>query len=78
MTPVSRLSPAAPSRSSALAARASSTAQALVAGGARVNVWDDNEHAREKARAAGLQDRKSGERRLARLSRPSSFRPACR
>ncbi len=30
------------------------TAQALVAGGARVNVWDDNEHAREKARAAGL------------------------
>ncbi len=30
------------------------TAQALVAGGARVIVWDDNEHAREKARAAGL------------------------
>jgi UDP-N-acetylmuramoylalanine--D-glutamate ligase len=30
------------------------TAQALVAGGARVAVWDDNEHAREKARAAGL------------------------
>ncbi len=30
------------------------TAQALVAGGARVEVWDDNEHAREKARAAGL------------------------
>jgi len=30
------------------------TAQALVAGGARVFVWDDNEHAREKARAAGL------------------------
>ena len=30
------------------------TAQALVAGGARVAVWDDNEHAREKAR-----DRKS-------------------
>jgi UDP-N-acetylmuramoylalanine--D-glutamate ligase len=30
------------------------TAQALVAGGARVSVWDDNEHAREKARAAGL------------------------
>ncbi|MGA2636133.1 UDP-N-acetylmuramoyl-L-alanine--D-glutamate ligase [Methylocella sp.] len=30
------------------------TAQALVAGGAHVNVWDDNEHAREKARAAGL------------------------
>jgi UDP-N-acetylmuramoylalanine--D-glutamate ligase len=30
------------------------TAQALVAGGARVKVWDDNEHAREKARAAGL------------------------
>lgn len=30
------------------------TAQALVAGGARVTVWDDNEHAREKARAAGL------------------------
>ncbi len=30
------------------------TAQALVAGGARVYVWDDNEHAREKARAAGL------------------------
>jgi UDP-N-acetylmuramoylalanine--D-glutamate ligase len=29
-------------------------AQALVAGGARVAVWDDNEHAREKARAAGL------------------------
>ncbi|WP_374305439.1 UDP-N-acetylmuramoyl-L-alanine--D-glutamate ligase [Methylocella sp.] len=31
-----------------------STAQALVAGGADVRVWDDNEHAREKARAAGL------------------------
>ncbi|MGH6821161.1 MAG: UDP-N-acetylmuramoyl-L-alanine--D-glutamate ligase, partial [Methylocella sp.] len=30
------------------------TAQALAAGGARVAVWDDNEHAREKARAAGL------------------------
>jgi UDP-N-acetylmuramoylalanine--D-glutamate ligase len=30
------------------------TAQALVAGGANVTVWDDNEHAREKARAAGL------------------------
>ncbi|HTV31714.1 MAG TPA: UDP-N-acetylmuramoyl-L-alanine--D-glutamate ligase [Methylocella sp.] len=30
------------------------TAQALEAGGARVTVWDDNEHAREKARAAGL------------------------
>ena len=30
------------------------TAQALVAGGAHVDVWDDNEHAREKARAAGL------------------------
>jgi UDP-N-acetylmuramoylalanine--D-glutamate ligase len=30
------------------------TAQALVAGGADVLVWDDNEHAREKARAAGL------------------------
>jgi UDP-N-acetylmuramoylalanine--D-glutamate ligase len=30
------------------------TAQALVAGGARVAVWDDNEHAREKARVAGL------------------------
>jgi UDP-N-acetylmuramoylalanine--D-glutamate ligase len=30
------------------------TAQALQAGGARVAVWDDNEHAREKARAAGL------------------------
>ncbi|MEJ0091982.1 MAG: UDP-N-acetylmuramoyl-L-alanine--D-glutamate ligase [Methylocella sp.] len=30
------------------------TAQALVAGGARVKVWDDNEHAREKARAVGL------------------------
>jgi len=30
------------------------TAQALLAGGARVSVWDDNEHAREKARAAGL------------------------
>jgi UDP-N-acetylmuramoylalanine--D-glutamate ligase len=30
------------------------TAQALVAGGADVTVWDDNEHAREKARAAGL------------------------
>ncbi|ACK52372.1 UDP-N-acetylmuramoylalanine/D-glutamate ligase [Methylocella silvestris BL2] len=30
------------------------TAQALVAGGASVYVWDDNEHAREKARAAGL------------------------
>ena len=30
------------------------TAQALVAGGARVAVWDDNEHAREKARAAGF------------------------
>lgn len=30
------------------------TAQALVAGGAEVLVWDDNEHAREKARAAGL------------------------
>ncbi|MGH6823609.1 MAG: UDP-N-acetylmuramoyl-L-alanine--D-glutamate ligase [Methylocella sp.] len=30
------------------------TAQALVAGGARATVWDDNEHAREKARAAGL------------------------
>jgi UDP-N-acetylmuramoylalanine--D-glutamate ligase len=30
------------------------SAQALVAGGARVIVWDDNEHAREKARAAGL------------------------
>ncbi|HXW72335.1 MAG TPA: UDP-N-acetylmuramoyl-L-alanine--D-glutamate ligase [Methylocella sp.] len=30
------------------------TAQALIAGGARVSVWDDNEHAREKARAAGL------------------------
>jgi UDP-N-acetylmuramoylalanine--D-glutamate ligase len=30
------------------------SAQALVAGGARVFVWDDNEHAREKARAAGL------------------------
>ncbi|MCI0466389.1 MAG: UDP-N-acetylmuramoyl-L-alanine--D-glutamate ligase [Beijerinckiaceae bacterium] len=30
------------------------TAQALAAGGARVSVWDDNEHAREKARAAGL------------------------
>jgi UDP-N-acetylmuramoylalanine--D-glutamate ligase len=29
-------------------------AQALVAGGAYVTVWDDNEHAREKARAAGL------------------------
>jgi UDP-N-acetylmuramoylalanine--D-glutamate ligase len=30
------------------------SAQALVAGGARVIVWDDNEHAREKARVAGL------------------------
>ncbi|MGH6851935.1 MAG: UDP-N-acetylmuramoyl-L-alanine--D-glutamate ligase, partial [Methylocella sp.] len=30
------------------------TAQALVAGGVRATVWDDNEHAREKARAAGL------------------------
>jgi UDP-N-acetylmuramoylalanine--D-glutamate ligase len=30
------------------------TAQALAAGGANVTVWDDNEHAREKARAAGL------------------------
>ncbi|MGH6849541.1 MAG: UDP-N-acetylmuramoyl-L-alanine--D-glutamate ligase [Methylocella sp.] len=30
------------------------TAHALVAGGASVAVWDDNEHAREKARAAGL------------------------
>lgn len=30
------------------------TAKALVAGGADVLVWDDNEHAREKARAAGL------------------------
>jgi UDP-N-acetylmuramoylalanine--D-glutamate ligase len=30
------------------------SAQALVAGGARVTVWDDNEHAREKARAASL------------------------
>jgi len=30
------------------------SAQALAAGGARVVVWDDNEHAREKARAAGL------------------------
>jgi UDP-N-acetylmuramoylalanine--D-glutamate ligase len=30
------------------------SAEALVAGGARVIVWDDNEHAREKARAAGL------------------------
>ncbi len=30
------------------------TAQALVAGGAKVTVWDDNEHAREKARASGL------------------------
>ncbi len=30
------------------------TAQALVAGGANVTVWDDNEHARERARAAGL------------------------
>lgn len=30
------------------------TAQALVAGGARVVVWDDNAGAREKARAAGL------------------------
>ncbi|HMF07423.1 MAG TPA: UDP-N-acetylmuramoyl-L-alanine--D-glutamate ligase [Methylocella sp.] len=30
------------------------TAQALVAGGAHVTVWDDNEHARERARAAGL------------------------
>ncbi len=30
------------------------TAQALVAGGAQAFVWDDNEHAREKARAAGL------------------------
>jgi UDP-N-acetylmuramoylalanine--D-glutamate ligase len=30
------------------------TAQALVAGGAHVIVWDDNSHAREKARAAGL------------------------
>jgi UDP-N-acetylmuramoylalanine--D-glutamate ligase len=30
------------------------SAQALAAGGARVIVWDDNEHAREKARAAGL------------------------
>jgi UDP-N-acetylmuramoylalanine--D-glutamate ligase len=30
------------------------TAQALVEGGARVAVWDDNEHAREKGRAAGL------------------------
>ena len=30
------------------------TAQALFAGGARVSVWDDNEHAREKARAVGL------------------------
>ena len=30
------------------------TAQALAAGGARVSVWDDNEHARENARAAGL------------------------
>jgi UDP-N-acetylmuramoylalanine--D-glutamate ligase len=31
-----------------------SSALALVAGGAHVIVWDDNEHAREKARAAGL------------------------
>ncbi len=30
------------------------SAQALALGGARVIVWDDNEHAREKARAAGL------------------------
>ena len=30
------------------------TAQALALGGARVFVWDDNEHAREKARSAGL------------------------
>jgi UDP-N-acetylmuramoylalanine--D-glutamate ligase len=30
------------------------TAQALVSGGARVVVWDDNADAREKARAAGL------------------------
>jgi UDP-N-acetylmuramoylalanine--D-glutamate ligase len=30
------------------------SAQALVAGGAKAIVWDDNEHAREKARAAGL------------------------
>ncbi|WP_395665717.1 UDP-N-acetylmuramoyl-L-alanine--D-glutamate ligase [Methylocella sp.] len=30
------------------------TAQALVAGGAEVYVWDDNANAREKARAAGL------------------------
>ncbi len=30
------------------------TAQALVGGGADVTVWDDNEHARERARAAGL------------------------
>jgi UDP-N-acetylmuramoylalanine--D-glutamate ligase len=30
------------------------TAQALVAGGSNVTVWDDNEHARERARAAGL------------------------
>lgn len=29
-------------------------AEALTAGGARVIVWDDNSHAREKARAAGL------------------------
>ena len=37
-----------------LATRVLSSAQALLAGGARVAVWDDNEHAREKARAAGL------------------------
>jgi UDP-N-acetylmuramoylalanine--D-glutamate ligase len=30
------------------------TAEALALGGARVFVWDDNEHAREKARSAGL------------------------
>jgi UDP-N-acetylmuramoylalanine--D-glutamate ligase len=30
------------------------TAQALIAGGARVTVWDDNADAREKARSAGL------------------------
>ncbi len=41
------------------------TAQALVAGGARVAVWDDNEHAREKAPRGGSQDRKSCAGRLA-------------
>ena len=54
------------------------SAQALVAGGARVLVWDDNEHAREKARAAGLRIENLAAGELAAILLRSSFRPAFR